>query len=100
MRSRSARSKDFCVEFRRLDRLSVEEGAMHRLVNSVVFSSALVFVVGCAADDYDGSIFIRQAVAPGDNCSLTAQVGEAGVSHGALSSLYPTSYVITVQMQS
>jgi hypothetical protein len=73
---------------------------MHRVVNSVVFSSALVLVVGCAADDYDGGIFVRQAVAPGDGCSITAQIGEIGVSHGALSSLSPTAYVITAQMQS
>ncbi len=72
---------------------------MHRLVNSVVLLS-LALVGGCATDDYAGGIFVRQAVAPGTGCTLMAIATEPGITHGELSSVYPTSYIITAQMES
>lgn len=73
---------------------------MHRLVNSVLSLWPLALVAGCAADDYAGGIFVRMAVAPASGCAVTAQPTEAGVSHGQLSSAFPSPYIVTAQMQS
>lgn len=57
-------------------------------------------LAACVPDSGDEGILILKNVAPGPDCTVTAEESEPGITHGELSSAIPTQYAFIAQMKS
>lgn len=71
------------------------------MVRGIVTVALFAVLTGCAADGGDGGILVLKNVrGEGDDCTLTADESETGISHGSLELIAGSPYYFIAQMRS
>lgn len=73
---------------------------MRRLLLGTSLLVAVAAAPACVSNNEDGGMLILEAVAPQSGCVVSPTLGEMGITHGQMSSLVPTEYVLIAQVQS
>src|SRR5262245_37229857 len=86
-------SQEFCARFRRLDRIFLEATMRRPLV-------LLLFLIGCAADNGNGGMFVLNNSAAVSTWSFVGDQNQPFKTMGALNLTSPAPYLLTPLIES